>query len=160
MIPFFSSPLAVFLYFVTKIYFMKRLFVLLFMIVFTVGFSQSQEKMKFINTQFVEYNGEKIKIKAAKRVAKEKESKLAFKEFRRAQFYRAGSIFLDVLFFGSFIVNNQTSSADDPNRDYDDGLWDGASDVTSTTILLGSGLCSALRVISIHRAINGFNESN
>tara|TARA_B100001778_G_scaffold288894_1_gene257506 strand:- start:73 stop:492 length:420 start_codon:yes stop_codon:yes gene_type:complete len=139
---------------------MKRFLVVVFMAVFTVGFSQSEEKMKFINTHSVEYNGEKIKIRDAKKVAKEKASNVAFKEFRKAQFYRAGSIYLDVAFLGSFIVSNQLSSVDDPNRNYDDGLFDGFLDATSTTILVGSGLCSALRVVSIHRAINAFNESN
>ena len=93
---------------------MKRLLVVVFIAVFTVGFSQSEEKMKFINTHSVEYNGEKIKD--AKKVAKEKASNVAFKEFRKAQFYRAGSIYLDVAFLGSFIVFNQLSSVDDPNR--------------------------------------------
>ena len=139
---------------------MKKILVLLFMAVFTVGFSQSEEKMKFINTHSVEYNGKKIKIKEAKRIANEKESKLAFKEFRRAQFYRAGSIYLDVSFFASYIVLSQLSSVDDPNRNYDDGVFDGTLGSVPTTTLLGAGLCSALRVVSIHRAINAFNESN
>ena len=84
---------------------MKRLLLLVFIAVFSVGFSQSEEKMKFINTHSVEYNGKKIK--EAKIIAKEKESKLAFKEFRRAQFYRAGSIYLDFSFFASYIVLSQ-----------------------------------------------------
>lgn len=44
---------------------MKKILVLLFMAVFTVGFSQSNEEMKCVKKNKIEYGGEIIKLQKA-----------------------------------------------------------------------------------------------
>ena len=59
---------------------MKKLLLIALLSVSLQLFSQPQGEMKFVNTNLVEYNGERIKIKEAKRIAKEAHP-LSFKQF-------------------------------------------------------------------------------
>ena len=82
--------------------------------------SQNQGEMKYFNTNLVEYNGEKIKIKEAKKMAKESHP-LAFKQFKRAQLFRGLAISSGVLWLGSEILHQLIKQENEENLDLNDG---------------------------------------
>ena len=79
---------------------MKKLLLIAFLSISFQLVSQAQDEMKFVNTNLVEYNGEKIKIKEAKKMTKEAHP-IAFKQFRRAQFCRGFAIASDVVWLAT-----------------------------------------------------------
>ena len=143
---------------------MKKLLLIAFLSVSFQLFSQPQGEMKFIHTNLVEYNGEKIKIKEAKKIAKETHP-LAFKQFRRAQLCRGFAIASDVAWLGLEILhyvirkdneeNNVVSSAQEAfDRGYNEAFVEG---VTWSTLSTGL-LCSSVRINFIFLGVNAFNE--
>ena len=143
---------------------MKKLLVLVSVAFSIVATSQSDDKMKFINFNQIEYKGETIKVKEAKRIAKEN-NPLAFKQFKRAQLFRGLAITADVLWIASEIFaytirkdneeNNVVSSAQEAfDRGYNEAFVEGVTWSTFSTGLL----CSSVRINFIFLGVNAFNE--
>ena len=140
---------------------------LLLMALISISFqlvSQNQGEMKYINTNLVEYNGERIKIKEAKRMTKEGYP-LAFKQFKRAQLFRGLSIASGVLWLGSEILHQIIKKDNEENLDlndgqdaYDRGYMEAEADGLSSTLILTSALCAASRQNFIHLGVKAFNE--
>ena len=145
---------------------MKKLLLIAFLSVSFQLFSQPQGEMKFIHTNLVEYNGEKIKIKEAKKIAKETHP-LAFKKFRRAQFCRGFAIASDVAWLGSEILhyvirkdneeNNVVSSAQEA---FDKGYMEAQTDGLASTMFSTGLVFTVARLNFIHLGVKAFNEGN
>ena len=143
---------------------MKKLLLIALIAISFQLVSQNQGEMKFVNTNLVEYNGERIKIKEAKRIAKENHP-MAFKQFKRAQLFRGLAITADVLWIASEIFaytirkdneeNNVVSSAQEAfDRGYNEAFVEGVTWSTFSTGLL----CSSVRINFIFLGVNAFNE--
>ena len=140
---------------------------LLLMALISISFqlvSQNQGEMKYINTNLVEYNGERIKIKEAKKMTNEGYP-LAFKQFKRAQLFRGLAIASSVLWLGSEILHQIIKQDNEENLDlsngqdaYDRGYMEAQADGLSSTSILTSALCSASRQHFIHLGVKAFNE--
>ena len=128
--------------------------------------SQAQGEMKFVNTNLVEYNGERIKIKEAKKITKEI-NVLAFKQFRRAQICRGFAIASDVVWLGLEILHyvirkdneenlNLSDGQDAYDRGYTEALVDGQSSAMFSTGLV----FTVARLNFIHLGVKAFNEGN
>ena len=128
--------------------------------------SQAQGEMKFVNTNLVEYNGERIKIKEAKKITKEI-NVLAFKQFRRAQICRGFAIASDVVWLGLEILHyvirkdneenlNLSNGQDAYDRGYTEALVDGQSSAMFSTGLV----FTVARLNFIHLGVKAFNEGN
>lgn len=140
---------------------------LLLMALISISFqlvSQNQGEMKYINTNLVEYNGERIKIKEAKKMTNEGYP-LAFKQFKRAQLFRGLAIASGVLWLGSEILHQIIKQDNEENLDlsngqdaYDRGYMEAQADGLSSTSILTSALCSASRQHFIHLGVKAFNE--
>ena len=130
---------------------MKKLLLMAFISISFQLVSQNQGEMKYINTNLVEYNGERIKIKEAKKMAKESYP-LAFKQFKRAQINRGLAIASGVLWLGTEILHQFIKQDNEDNLDLNDakdaferGYMEAeANGLTYTTIVLPA-LCSASR---------------
>ena len=126
--------------------------------------SQAQGEMKFVNTNLVEYNGERIKIKEAKKITKEI-NVLAFKQFRRAQICRGFAIASDVAWLGLEILhyvirkdneeNNVVSSAQEA---FDKGYMEAQTDGLANTMFSTGLVFTVARLNFIHLGIKAFNE--
>lgn len=143
---------------------MKKLLLMAFISISFQLVSQNQGEMKYINTNLVEYNGERIKIKEAKKMAKESYP-LAFKQFKRAQINRGLAIASGVLWLGTEILHQFIKQDNEDNLDLNDakdaferGYMEAeANGLTYTTIVLPA-LCSASRQHFIHLGVKAFNE--
>lgn len=128
--------------------------------------SQAQGEMKFVNTNLVEYNGERIKIKEAKKITKEI-NVLAFKQFRRAQICRGFAIASDVAWLGLEILhyvirkdneeNNVVSSAQEA---FDKGYMEAQADGLANTMFSTGLVFTVARLNFIHLGVKAFNEGN
>ena len=126
--------------------------------------SQAQGEMKFVNTNLVEYNGERIKIKEAKKMTKEI-NVLAFKQFRRAQICRGFAIASDVAWLGLEILhyvirkdneeNNVVSSAQEA---FDKGYMEAQTDGLANTMFSTGLVFTVARLNFIHLGVKAFNE--
>ena len=126
--------------------------------------SQAQGEMKFVNTNLVEYNGERIKIKEAKKITKEI-NVLAFKQFRRAQICRGFAIASDVAWLGLEILhyvirkdneeNNVVSSAQEA---FDKGYMEAQTDGLANTMFSTGLVFTVARLNFIHLGVKAFNE--
>ena len=126
--------------------------------------SQAQGEMKFVNTNLVEYNGERIKIKEAKKITKEI-NVLAFKQFRRAQICRGFAIASDVVWLGFEILhyvirkdneeNNVVSSAQEA---FDKGYMEAQTDGLANTMFSTGLVFTVARLNFIHLGVKAFNE--
>ncbi|MBM77024.1 MAG: hypothetical protein CL846_00940 [Crocinitomicaceae bacterium] len=143
---------------------MKRSIVFIFIAFLSSGISQTNGEMKFINFNQIEYNGEKIKIKEAKKIAKENHP-MAFKHFKRTQVFRGLAITSSILFVGSEILsyiirkdneNNQGSGS--YQEIFDRGYTEAQADGLAWTTLVTEGLCNSVRLNFIHLGIKAFNE--
>ena len=128
--------------------------------------SQTQAEMKFVNTNLVEYNGERIKLKEAKKITKEI-NVLAFKQFRIAQICRGFAIASDVAWWGLEILHyvirkdneenlNLSDGQDAYYRGYTEALVDGQSSAMFSTGLV----FTVARLNFIHLGVKAFNEGN
>ena len=145
---------------------MKKLLLIAFLTFSFHLFSQSKGEMKFVNTNLVEYNGERIKIKEAKKITKEI-NVLAFKQFRRAQICRGFAIASDVAWLGLEILHyvirkdneenlNLSNGQDAYDRGYTEALVDGQSSAMFSTGLV----FTVARLNFIHLGVKAFNEGN
>ena len=126
--------------------------------------SQNQGEIKYINTNLVEYNGERIKIKEAKKMAKEGYP-LAYKQFKRAQLFRGLAIASGVLWLGSEILHQIIKQDNEENLDlsdgkdaYDRGYLEAEADGLTSTTIITSAFCAASRQHFIHLGVKAFNE--
>ena len=143
---------------------MKKLLLIAFLSISFQLVSQAQDEMKFVNTNLVEYNGEKIKIKEAKKITKEA-NPLAFKQFRRAQICRGFAIASDVVWLGFEILhyvirkdneeNNVVSSAQEA---FDKGYMEAQTDGLANTMFSTGLVFTVARLNFIHLGIKAFNE--
>ena len=143
---------------------MKKLLLIAFLSISFQLVSQAQDEMKFVNTNLVEYNGEKIKIKEAKKMTKEAHP-IAFKQFRRAQFCRGFAIASDVLWLSSRILyyvikqdneeNNMVSSAQEA---FDRGYMEAQADGLANTMFSTGLVFTVARLNFIHLGVKAFNE--
>ena len=143
---------------------MKKLLLIAFLSISFQLVSQAQDEMKFVNTNLVEYNGEKIKIKEAKKMTKEA-NPLAFKQFRRAQICRGFAIASDVVWLGFEILhyvirkdneeNNVVSSAQEA---FDKGYMEAQTDGLANTMFSTGLVFTVARLNFIHLGIKAFNE--
>ena len=143
---------------------MKKLLLIILIAISFQLISQTQGEMKYINTNLVEYNGERIKIKEAKKITKEGYP-LAFKQFKRAQLFRGLAIASGVLWLGSEILHQIIKQDNEENLDlsngkdaYDRGYIEAQADGLSYTSILTSALCAASRQQFIHLGVKAFNE--
>ena len=143
---------------------MKRLLVFVFALIIATGFSQSNGEMKFINFNQIEYNGEKIKIKEAKKIAKEN-NPLAFKHFKRTQVFRGLAIASNVLFISSEVItyiirndNKNNQGTGTYQEFFDRGYTEAQAEGYTWTTLVTGSLCSSVRLNFIHLGIKAFNE--
>ncbi|MEC7527150.1 MAG: hypothetical protein VYB53_03245 [Bacteroidota bacterium] len=128
--------------------------------------SQAQGEMKFVNTNLVEYNGERIKIKEAKKMTKEI-NVLAFKQFRRAQICRGFAIASDVAWLGLEILhyvirkdNEENLNLNDGQDAYDRGYTEALVDGQYSTMFSTGLVFTVARLNFIHLGVKAFNEGN
>lgn len=143
---------------------MRRLLALVFALIIATGFSQSNEEMKFINFNQIEYNGEKIKIKEAKKIAKENHP-LAFKHFKRTQVLRGLAIASSVLYISSEVLSYIIRKDNENNQGtgtyqevFDRGYTEARAEGYTWSTLITGSLCSSVRLNFIHLGIKAFNE--
>ena len=120
--------------------------------------------MKFVNTNLVEYNGERIKIKEAKKITKEI-NVLAFKQFRRAQICRGFAIASDVAWLGLEILhyvirkdNEENLNLNDGQDAYDRGYTEALVDGQSSAMFSTGLVFTVARLNFIHLGVKAFNE--
>ena len=143
---------------------MKKLLLIAFLSISFQLVSQAQDEMKFVNTNLVEYNGEKIKIKEAKKMTKEAHP-IAFKQFRRAQFCRGFAIASDVLWLGFEILhyvirkdNEENLNLNDGQDAYDRGYMEAQVDGQSSTMFSTGLVFTVARLNFIHLGVKAFND--
>tara|TARA_Y100000589_G_scaffold248906_1_gene236925 strand:+ start:301 stop:738 length:438 start_codon:yes stop_codon:yes gene_type:complete len=143
---------------------MKKLLLIAFLSISFQLVSQAQDEMKFVNTNLVEYNGEKIKIKEAKKMTKEA-NPLAFKQFRRAQICRGFAIASDVVWLGFEILhyvirkdNEENLNLNDGQDAYDRGYTEALVDGQSSTMFSTGLVFTVARLNFIHLGVKAFNE--
>jgi len=143
---------------------MKKLLLIALLSVSLQLFSQPQGEMKFVNTNLVEYNGERIKIKEAKRIAKEAHP-LSFKQFRRAQICRGFAIASDVAWLGLEILhyvirkdNEENLNLNDGQDAYDRGYTEALVDGQSSAMFSTGLVFTVARFNFIHLGVKAFNE--
>ena len=117
--------------------------------------SQAQGEMKFVNTNLVEYNGERIKIKEAKKITKEI-NVLAFKQFRRAQICRG----FEILHYVIRKDNEENLNLNDGQDAYDRGYTEALVDGQSSTMFSTGLVFTVARLNFIHLGVKAFNEGN